>query len=33
MDAALARLEALEFLLECELARRQISRPSLENIR
>ena len=33
MDAALARLEALEFLLECELARRQMSRPSLENIR
>ena len=30
MNAALARLEALEFLLECELARRQTLRPSLE---
>ncbi len=30
MDAALARLEALEFLLECELARRHISAPKLE---
>ncbi len=28
MDAALARLEALEFLLECELARRQMTRPN-----
>ena len=27
MDAALARLEAIEFLLECELARRQIAGP------
>lgn len=31
MNAALARLEALEFLLECELARRQIERPRLES--
>ena len=30
MDAALARLEALEFLLECELARRQITAPKPE---
>ncbi len=30
MDAALARLEALEFLLECELARRQIAGPAQE---
>ncbi len=30
MDAALARLEALEFLLDCELARRQLSpRPEI----
>ncbi len=31
MDAALARLEALEFLLDCELARRHISAPKLES--
>ncbi len=30
MDAALARLEALEFLLDCELARRHITAPKLE---
>ena len=30
MDAALARLEALEFLLECELARRQLNPPRPE---
>lgn len=30
MDTALARLEALEFLLECELARRQLAPPRLE---
>ena len=30
MDAALARLEALEFLLECELARRQLHPPRPE---
>ncbi len=30
MDAALAHLEALEFLLECELARRHIGAPKLE---
>jgi methylthioribulose-1-phosphate dehydratase len=27
MDAALSRLEAIEFLLECELHRRQIRSP------
>ena len=34
MDAALARLEAIEFLLECELARRQITgtRKALQEI-
>ena len=30
MDAALAHLEALEFLLECELARRHLLSPRLE---
>ncbi len=33
MDSALARLEALEFLLDCELARRQIAPHRLETDR
>ena len=31
MDAALARLEALEFILECELTRRQLAPKQMEN--
>ncbi len=33
MDAALTRLEALEFLLACELARRQLNPAAVENVR